>query len=620
MTRFATLMPFRAALRRSAGTDLAWGWFPALAVVAALGVLLVGAANRGGLAGAWWADAAFFAGLLLIVLPIGLRLLTTSAHGTERMALVGLMALALYVCKFLRDPLRVGGFDEFLHLRTAQDIVSTGTLFEPNSLLTVSPYYPGLELVTASIAQMAGVGIYEAGVLLLAGARLVFLLSLFFFFAMASGSARVAGIASLIYMLNPRFLYFDAQFAYETLGLPLAALALYLLARRGHSSPARWAGLTVIMVVTLVAVITTHHVTSAMLSAFLVLWALTAVVLGRRDRSRPGQVALLAVGLTVGWTLLVASATIDYLAPVLSATLAETLRLLTGELDPRELFVSRGGAIAPLWERLVGSASAAVVLLLLPLGLLIAWARHRTNPLVVALALVACAYPLTLLARFTSVGAEAASRTPEFLFIGIGLVIALGLARFSYRGRLGATQLATAGVLVALLAVGGVLTGMPPWARLPGPYLVSADSRSIEPEGLAAAGWAQAVLGPDNHFVADRVNRILLSTYGDQQLITTYETGLAFRRLYLTRQIEAVHREIVRDGQIQYLVADRRLTTALPVVGHYFDRGEESVVGRRITPLDPELLDKFDRLPEVSRVFDSGNIQIYDISGLAAGD
>ncbi|HEY7600039.1 MAG TPA: hypothetical protein VH741_08935 [Candidatus Limnocylindrales bacterium] len=620
MTRLAALMPAWAALRRPTGTGWSWGWFPPLAVIATSGVLLVAAANRGGLAGAFWADGVFFAGLLLIVLPIALRLLMVSPHGTERMSLVALLAMALYLCKFLRDPLLAGGFDEYLHLRTAQDIIATGTLFEPNTLLQVSPYYPGLELATTSIAQMAGIGTYEAGVLLLAAARLVFLLSLFFFFAMASGSARIAGIASLIYMLNPRFLYFDAQFAYETLGLPLAALALYLLARRGHSGPAHWAGVTVILGVALAAVVTTHHVTSVMLSSFIVLWALTGIVRRRRERARPGRVAATAVALTVGWTLLVATATIDYLIPVLGATFNETLRLLTGELDPRQLFVSRGGAIAPLWERLVGSASTAVVLLLLPLGLLIAWARYRTNPLVVTLAVVAIAYPLTLLARFTTVGAEAASRMPEFLFLGIGLVIALGLARFPYRGRLGRVQLGAAGVLLAVLTLGGVLTGMPPWARLPGPYLVSADGRSVEVEGIAAASWARSALGSDNRFVADRINRILFATYGDQHLITTYGTGVPVRRLYLSPRIDAAERDIVRRGQLDYLVVDRRLTTALPVVGHYFDRGEEAVVGRYVTPLDAALLDKFDQLPDASRVFDSGNIQIYDISGLAAGD
>jgi len=197
------------------------------------------------------------------------------------------------------------------------------------------------------------------------------------------------------------------------------------------------------------------------------------------------------------------------------------------------------------------------------------------------------------------------------------VMVALLLVRFPYRGHV--RQIAGAGGLIALLTVGGVVVGTPGWARLPGRYLVSADTRSVESEGIAAAEWANSVLGPKHNMVADRVNRMLMSAYGEQDMVTTYASGLAVRRLYLTREIQPVHRQIVRDGDIQYLVADQRLTTALPVVGHYFDRGEEDVVGQRTTPLDPLLLSKFDQLPEVSRVFDSGNIQIYDVHALGEG-
>src|SRR5205085_2036248 len=184
---------------------------------------------------------------------------------------------------------------------TAQDIVNTGQLFSPNSLLVVSPYYPGLELVTTALSNIGNIPVFEAGLITLAAARLVFVLSLFFFFSMVSGSTRVAGIACLVYMTNPKFLYFDSQFAYESLALPLAALVLYVVARRGHSSRARWLGLTLIGVLGVAAVVTTHHVTSAMLIAFLVLWALSGYILRRRDRSTPGRMAALTAFLPIGW-------------------------------------------------------------------------------------------------------------------------------------------------------------------------------------------------------------------------------------------------------------------------------------------------------------------------------
>lgn len=593
-----------------------WGAFPHLALTAAIGVALVALGNVAAERGQAWAELPFYGGLLLIVLPIAVRLLLPAAAGTERVSLVALLGIALFLCKVVHDPLRMGGYDEFLHLRTAEDLLATGSIFTPNTLLGVSPYYPGLELVTTALTSITGLPVFEAGIVVLFAARLVFVMSLFFFFAMVSGSSRVAGIAALVYMANPKFLYFNSSFAYESLALPLAAMLLYVLARRGHSSPARWIGLTVVALATLPAIVVTHHVTSAMFAGFLVLWAVCGYVLRRRERARPGGMALLLVALISGWTLLVATATIGYLAPALTSTLTEVFRLALGEYEPRELFVSRIGDVAPLWERLVGSASAGLVILLLPPGLIVVWRRYRTNPAVVALALAALAYPATLVARFTSIGSEVAGRTPEFLFLGVGLVIGLAIVRLSFQGRRGVFQVAASTVAFSVLVVGGVIVGLPSWGRLPGPYLVSADGRSVEVEGIAAAEWSERVLGEGNVMIADRVNRILMAVYGRQHLVTAYETRVPVRHLYISSELGPTQREIVRAGKIHYLVTDRRLTTGPPVVGHYFDRGEATQIEPG-TVLDPAFLDKFDRAPEVSRIFDSGNIQVYDVARLA---
>jgi hypothetical protein len=66
---------------------------------------------------------------------------------------------------------------------------------------------------------------------------------------------------------------------------------------------------------------------------------------------------------------------------------------------------------------------------------------------------------------------------------------------------------------------------------------------------------------------------------------------------------------------VRYLVVDRRLSTALPSAGVYIERGE--VPGDRYTtPIDPAVLAKFDTLVDVSRLFDSGDIVIYDLGAL----
>jgi hypothetical protein len=618
MTAAAVAAP--APVAAASSGSWSWGRFPLLCLTSAAALVLVAAANLGAQRGEWWAELPFYGGLLLLTLPIGIRLLTADAQGTERLSLVALLALGLFLTKVLHDPLTFGAYDEFLHWRTAQDIVINQQVFTPNTVLGVSPYYPGLELVTTALSNLSGMPIYESGIVVLAAARLVFLMALFFFFAMVSGSSRAAGIACLVYMTNPKFLYFNAQFSYESLALPLAAVVLYVIARRGRSGPARWVGLTIVALVTLPAIVTTHHVTSLMLAGFLMLWAVIGFVLRRRDRSKPGRMALITIALIAGWTSLVATATIGYLGPALTATLTELIRLIGGELDPRELFVSRGGDVAPLWERLAGSGSAFIIFVLLLLGLVVVWRRYRSNTQMVALAVAASLYPVTLVARLTSVGAEVAGRTPEFLYLGLGLVSAVALVRLSYIGRRGRIELGVVTAALAVLVVGGVIVGLPSWARLPGPYLVSADGRSVEAEGIAAAEWARDTLGPGRMVVADRVNTILMATYGQQELVTTYDTRLPLRRLYLAPAIGPTQREIVRLGHIEYLVIDRRLSSAPPVVGHYFDRGEQVMIGAPDKPLDPEILGKFDHEPDVSRVYDSGDIQLYDVSGLAQPD
>ena len=69
----------------------------------------------------------------------------------------------------------------------------------------------------------------------------------------------------------------------------------------------------------------------------------------------------------------------------------------------------------------------------------------------------------------------------------------------------------------------------------------------------------------------------------------------------------------MRWGKVRYIVVDHRLSRALPSVGsgNYFERGEPGA-GQHTTPIDPAALAKFDNLPLVSRVFDSGDIIIYD--------
>ena len=66
---------------------------------------------------------------------------------------------------------------------------------------------------------------------------------------------------------------------------------------------------------------------------------------------------------------------------------------------------------------------------------------------------------------------------------------------------------------------------------------------------------------------------------------------------------------------MRYLVVDLRLTHALPLLGLYYDSAEEGAF-QYTKPLAPVTLGKFSTVPQVNRVFDSGNIVIYDMGGI----
>jgi hypothetical protein len=72
---------------------------------------------------------------------------------------------------------------------------------------------------------------------------------------------------------------------------------------------------------------------------------------------------------------------------------------------------------------------------------------------------------------------------------------------------------------------------------------------------------------------------------------------------------------LLRQAKIRYLVVDLRLSTSLPLLGYYFEDGEAGAF--HITgPISRESLTKFNTVPAVKCVFDSGNIMIYDMEAV----
>src|SRR5581483_150716 len=255
--------------------------------------------------------------LIILFAPVAFRLASKASSRTERMGLVILLGMCLYLVKLIHYPYTFAFPDESVHLYNVEEILKTGRLFQPNAALPVTPLYPGIATLTASIVSLTGLSSFAAGILVVGIARFIIVLSLFLLYERVTGSPRVAGIAALLYMTNSNFIFFNSEFAYESLALPLAIMILWAVAlRQSVNQRAERTALTLAILPVVLAVIVTHHLTSYALAIVLTGSAILYWLLDRRHSHGLWWLALFSVVGTLAWLTLVASYTIAYLYPI----------------------------------------------------------------------------------------------------------------------------------------------------------------------------------------------------------------------------------------------------------------------------------------------------------------
>jgi len=425
--------------------------------------------------------------------------------------------------------------------------------------------------------------------------------------------------------------------SYESLALPFVPVLLLITARRaGAVGSSPLSGTATVVAATLII---THHVTTIAMAALLGLWLVIHLFLRRSDHLRAVPIAFSTILVFVGaaiWFVSVGSILASYLGAPLSAAVQELIRLVTAGEGVRVPFQSSTGQVAPIWQRLLGLATAGIQTLAIPIGLVYLYRRFRGSSLAVMLGFVAMAYPVTLLGRLTQTGGEAAGRTQAFVSLGLSFVVALaavGLFELRPEALVGPARrlraavgvlrrrpfrvVFRAGLVAAILTVtlGGVVLGTAPATRFPGPFIVGADARSITDEGVDTALWERAVLGPERRIAADRVNRLLAGSYGHAHVVYDGSEGVSTWQLFLSPSVGPDEIRLITKASIEYVVIDRRLSSGLPLVPFYYEEGELQK-GNHTEPVAPSVLGKWDTAAGVNRIYDSGNIQLYDVEPL----
>lgn len=588
-----------------------------LAVSTSVGVLMVAIADAGTRAGAAivgsWAYWLFWAGLAVVFAPVAIAVCTRELSSAVRLGLVVVVAAGLYLIKVIYSPTQMAFSDEFAHWRTAHDIVATGHLFHGNPLLPVAAHYPGLGIVTSALVKLGGMSISTAEFVVIGVARLVMTISLYLILARLTRRARVAVLGSLLYMVHPNYFYFDAQAAYESLALPIAALCLALLLRGSSRRSHNRIALEALAVVLILSVAVIHHVTSYALAGSLTLWAGVAFV--RRRRGFPAYIpwwpAAIAVAATVTWLLLVAPTTIGYLGPVLSRAVNQSISVALGHTHTRPLYRTPSGEVSPLWERIAGFAGVAVLVFLLLRAVPQTrrlWKRHPLTPVLIA---AAALYPVILILRFVPDAQETANRASAYVFLGVAL---LGGRELVHLIDWRPWRQATVAALLGIAFIGGITSAWAFYQRMPStsaPVPLGPTS-----ENVAAALWADHAEGPNHVTATDKADRLAFGSFGEQDPVFGANGNVPVWGVFLPRTINAALLQLLEAARVHFVVVDERLSHGPPPEGGYFDTGEPLTYGAT-HPIPAQALNKFATSPDFELLYDNGPVKVYQVVSTA---
>ena len=443
----------------SGGLWTRWPWW-LVVVPAAVGVLVVGLAYRLSAAGrpAELYYLTFWVGMLLAVLPVAVKLTRPGTDRVGRALALLLLGVLTAVPKYLRNPTQPLYHDEYAHWREAVEGLNSQHLLQPNTLIPIVQFFPGTAGWTVMINRLTGLSIWHSGELLVAIMHIATLFAVFLIAKVHLASARAGAVAALVYAVNPSALYFDTQYAYESvaIGLFCWVLALAGLATRASTRRGR-IGLTVGAILCASGCVVTHHLTTLfLLTVLFILTGGTQVgrVLARRAaraasdvRGRraapdsPGAetasrqryehwiwpivfVATLLVA--AGWLFGVAQATITYLSPYVGGSLQQLLNI--GRERGQSSRIVLAATVQPFWERILTGLAPIVIAATCLVGVVRVWQSRRQWPAAaLSLMVFGLIYFPSVPFILAPAGAEGARRSWGFTYLGVSLIVALAL-------------------------------------------------------------------------------------------------------------------------------------------------------------------------------------------------
>ena len=588
-----------------------------------LATVVMAMAYRQGWTGGSSGTVAYFAAQAIAIIPttvVVLRRKTPTINGA--LGLVFPLVMVQYLFKWMYSPDQLRFPDELQHMAGTTNVLLAHHLFVANSGLPIAQYYPGLESLAAQLSSLSGLSVTSAAFILMAAVHLAICGLLFAIVRRIVGSPRAGAIAVVIFMTAPHYLFFSMMFVYQNLALVFAGMVVLAAWHWRGGESWRYGA---VAGGAIVAVVETHHATAALL--FIALGLFSSMVWWREREWRPLAVTG-ALGAAVAlWFSVVAPETLSYFSQSggLSSYWKAIVNIFHGVLP----FASQGskGAIEGTFaDRMAASVGeAALVTLLICSWILLrrGWKRFEQGWILGAIAGSFAIFAM-LAYRVTSInGSQVYGRLSIFVWLMIGIVIAAGalislkeptpfpgpVAKKQSRLIRGGRAIVPIAALVSLAYLGGIESGWPaPWGRLPGPFLVSGFERASSDESNEAALWMLTYEGSGHRFASDLDAQIVFRTYG-HQISATGRAATIFYNPVISGQDGAT----LQAQQVQFLIVDFRDSQQLPLSGSYF--ASDPLANEHKHPISVNALAKFASVPNISLLYASRNLQIFNIHG-----
>jgi hypothetical protein len=593
---------------------------PVVVLAAALGTVIVGLSYRlsaqGYPANTYY--LVFWVGMVTAMVPAAVKLTATRTPDTGRLALLLLVGALTAMPKFLRNPTGPRYHDEYAHWREAVDVLLSGRLFPSNSTIPIVEFFPGTSALTAVSHSFTGLSVWLAGIAVVFTMHAMGLFAVYVIGARLLDSGRAGAIAALVYAVNPSSIYFDTQYAYESIAINffLWTLALTVLAAQPSSARRRWALIAAGALSTAGCVIT-HHLSTLFLIVALAVVAVTVAI--RRGPWRPWLASLvITVVLAAVWVAVFARPTLDYLSPYFGDSVEQLSSMAEKKGDGgRQLLAAN---VQPLWEQLV-TAAAPLMLAGVALIALLLIRRHRVSvdPSAFGLMVFGCGFFLALPFILAPSGAEGARRSWGFTYVGVALIVALVVVHWAtHRPALLSGRRLPAVLLggLVILLIGNVGGGLNDPYRFPGPFRWGTDTNSASAEAATVARALEARVGRVN-VVTDWYTALQLTAYGGM-FVAAPSPG--FPAWELTQNDGDPSPELaamLQSSDYDYLVVDIRMAEQPPFNGHNYGPSDPSLGAA--TPMAN--LTRLDSVPWATRVMSTEHLRVYrlDLTDIVTG-